>query len=83
MICIILIILGNRWIVSLWTTTPHKQPPLDLTELKDVKIEYPSAVRGETEQRIEYTQVTHHKSKRGGSGYREEFVELHKRESEI
>lgn len=28
---------GNRWIVSLWTATPHKQPPLDLTELEDVR----------------------------------------------
>lgn len=27
---------GNRWLVSIWTATPHKQPPLDLTELKDV-----------------------------------------------
>lgn len=27
---------GNRWLVSIWSATPHKQPPLDLTELKDV-----------------------------------------------
>lgn len=27
---------GNRWLVSIWTATPHKQPPLDFTELKDV-----------------------------------------------
>lgn len=27
---------GNRWLVSLWSATPHLQPPLDLTELKDV-----------------------------------------------
>ncbi|XP_061391165.1 uncharacterized protein LOC133326553 isoform X2 [Musca vetustissima] len=26
---------GNRWLVSIWSATPHKQPPLDLTELKD------------------------------------------------
>nr|XP_029722572.1 uncharacterized protein LOC109420285 [Aedes albopictus]XP_029722573.1 uncharacterized protein LOC109420285 [Aedes albopictus] len=28
---------GNRWLVSIWSATPHKQPPLDLTELKDVR----------------------------------------------
>lgn len=33
---------GNRWIVSLWTATPHKLPPLDLTELEDIEIEYPN-----------------------------------------
>ncbi|XP_067646864.1 uncharacterized protein wrm1 [Eurosta solidaginis] len=26
---------GNRWLVSIWSATPHLQPPLDLTELKD------------------------------------------------
>ncbi|XP_030372887.1 uncharacterized protein LOC115622904 [Scaptodrosophila lebanonensis] len=26
---------GNRWLVSIWSATPHKQPPLDFTELKD------------------------------------------------
>lgn len=26
--------LGNRWIVSLWTTTSHKQPPLDVSDLE-------------------------------------------------
>lgn len=25
---------GNRWLVSIWSATPHKQPPLDLTELE-------------------------------------------------
>lgn len=25
---------GNRWLVPIWTKTPHKQPPLDLTELE-------------------------------------------------
>lgn len=32
---------GNRWIVALFTTGPHHQPPLDLSELEDVKIVYP------------------------------------------
>lgn len=38
-----LIVSGNRWLVSLWTATPHKQPPLDLTELEDIEIEYPNS----------------------------------------
>lgn len=29
-----ILLLGNRWIIPLWTTTPHKQPPLDLKELE-------------------------------------------------
>lgn len=32
---------GNRWLVSLWTATPHKQPSLDYTELKYVHIQRP------------------------------------------
>lgn len=35
---------GNRWIVSLWTATPHQNPPLDLTELEDVGSFYPKSV---------------------------------------
>lgn len=34
---------GNRWIVSFWTATVHKQPPLDLSELQDIEIEYPNS----------------------------------------
>lgn len=37
-------LIGNRWIVSLWTATPHKNPPLDLTELEDVGSFYPKSV---------------------------------------
>lgn len=36
------VMLGNRWIVALYTATAHKQPPLDLSELQDVEIEYPN-----------------------------------------
>ena len=39
---VIKISLGNRWIVTLYTATAHKQPPLDLSELEDVKIEFPN-----------------------------------------
>lgn len=30
--------IGNRWITSLWTATPHQQPPLDYTELEVISI---------------------------------------------
>ncbi|XP_057671585.1 uncharacterized protein LOC130903484 [Diorhabda carinulata] len=32
---------GNRWIVSLWTSTPHQQPSLDYTELQGIEIQKP------------------------------------------
>lgn len=35
---------GNRWIVSLWTATPHKQPALDYTELEYVTSSRPQVV---------------------------------------
>lgn len=41
---------GNRWIVAFWTATAHKQPPLDLTELQDIEIEYPNNYPGEIER---------------------------------
>lgn len=34
---------GNRFLVSLYTVSPHKNPPLDLSELQNVTIDYPSA----------------------------------------
>ncbi|CAO1314278.1 unnamed protein product [Diamesa tonsa] len=63
---------GNRWIVSLWTAGPQ-QPPLDLSELKDVKIDFP------INYPVKYTSVSHQSQRH----QQEEFVELHKRESEI
>lgn len=30
--------IGNRWIVSLWTATPHNQPALDYTELETISV---------------------------------------------
>ncbi|XP_053675140.1 uncharacterized protein LOC128725426 [Anopheles nili] len=83
---------GNRWLVSFWSATPHKQPPLDLTELKDASHFQP--VNPDVERPVEYT-VSHHRPQyqyppatgRGASpqGYhhREEYVELQKRESDI
>jgi len=55
---------GNRWIVALYTATAHKQPPLDLSELQDVEIEYPNKYPGEIEQ-LQYTQKPVQKTKRG------------------
>lgn len=89
---------GNRWLVSIWSVTPHKNPPLDLTELKDVRSFQP--VNPDIERPVEYT-VSHHRPQHqqqyyhhqqqpyggsrggGGGGYPEEYVELHKRESDI
>nr|CAD7398117.1 unnamed protein product [Timema poppensis] len=28
-------VLGNRWLIPIWTKTPNKQPPLDYTELEN------------------------------------------------
>lgn len=84
---------GNRWLVSIWTATPHKQPPLDLTELEDVRIH-------ETLSSVEYAVDSertkfHHtplqpqfsRPPRASPQHhhrQEEFLELHpKRESDI
>jgi hypothetical protein len=77
---------GNRWIVSLWTTTPHLQPPLDLTELKDVKSFLPPSadIERPQEQQVIYQKDTSYGGfGRGKRQFREEFVELQKRESDI
>lgn len=85
---------GNRWIHSLWVVTPHKNPPLDLSELKPannsivypVHHEYPShpypsqgtyypeSVPGDFEAQFD---------SRLGTPQPQEYMELHKRESEI
>ncbi|KAL1502364.1 hypothetical protein ABEB36_007513 [Hypothenemus hampei] len=61
---------GNRWIVSLWTATPHKQPALDYsTELQEITSE---------------NQVVYHYPQQETSPKATEFLELRsKRESEI
>ncbi|CAF4749573.1 unnamed protein product [Pieris macdunnoughi] len=76
---------GNRWIVSIWSTTPHKQPPLDFTELDHdfVPIQYTSY------QPEEYQEVHRHDIEVAPSISRQplttsqEYLELHKRESDI
>jgi hypothetical protein len=74
---------GNRWLVSLWTVSPHQQPPLDLTELKDGS-HFDSGRHFDVERPVEYTahrpqQLQHHQ--RGV--YQQEYIELHKKESDI
>lgn len=61
---------GNRWIQSIWTLTPYKQPPLDLTELEEVATERrANRVVYETSEIPENPQS--------------EYLELHKRESDL
>ncbi|XP_045784956.1 uncharacterized protein LOC123880713 [Maniola jurtina] len=70
---------GNRWIVSIWSATPHKQPPLDFTELESqyqyVQYSYP-------EDRTEYREVPASVSRQPLTAS-QEYLELHKRESDI
>ncbi|XP_017063385.1 uncharacterized protein LOC108102745 [Drosophila eugracilis] len=41
---------GNRWLVSIWSATPHNQPPLDFTELKDAS--YFQGIHPTTHQQV-------------------------------
>ncbi|XP_008553814.1 uncharacterized protein LOC103575710 [Microplitis demolitor] len=74
---------GNRWISSLWTVTPHKYPPLDLSELNsriktqviDEKSYYPPSVVGDEE--LAYP------DSRLDTPLPQEYMELQKRESDI
>lgn len=72
-ITIFLLISGNRWLVSLWTATPHQQPALDYTELQKVEVHHPRVVYyppTELEQPPSPKQPP-------------QYLELQKRESEI
>ncbi|XP_055913806.1 uncharacterized protein LOC129947311 [Eupeodes corollae] len=86
---------GNRWLVSIWSATPHNQPPLDFTELKDAS----HFARTETQHIFneeidsatapihqEHQYQYHHQQERPARPsrqQREEYVELQKRESDI
>ncbi|RZB40132.1 hypothetical protein BDFB_001730 [Asbolus verrucosus] len=48
---------GNRWIASLWTATPHQQPPLDLTELKAVQIPHQIVYLPPPSEKVEYREL--------------------------
>ncbi|XP_045464770.1 uncharacterized protein LOC123674013 [Harmonia axyridis] len=50
---------GNRWLVSLWTATPHQQPPLDYTELKVISVPKDNSELPPTLEfhRVEYSEL--------------------------
>lgn len=62
--------IGNRWIVSLWTATPHNQPSLDYTELQEITVPQQS-------------QVLYHHPTAPQQAEKVEYHELKKRESDI
>lgn len=62
---------GNRWILPIWTQTPYKQPPLDFTELEGVASEYKS------------TRVVYETSETLPEHLDSQYMELHKRESDL
>ncbi|XP_059055279.1 uncharacterized protein LOC131849263 [Achroia grisella] len=71
---------GNRWIVSIWSTTPHKQPPLDLTEL-DIQyrsVQYVKPFISEYHETEVPPSISHQPLTTS-----QEYLELHKRESDI
>ncbi|KAL5291441.1 hypothetical protein ACFFRR_010690 [Megaselia abdita] len=87
---------GNRWLVSIWSATPHKQPPLDYTELEVVSKNRPITTQvfnEDIEAQVPIHQPSHsysqpqrfHRPESRGTQrqQREEYVELQKRESDI
>lgn len=62
---------GNRWLVSLWTATPHNQPSLDYTELQDIQVVHQQQV------------VYHHPPTAPVDPPQVQYLELKKRESDI
>ena len=66
---------GNRLLVSLWTATPHNNPPLDLSEIESQLKNKESQAAQFQQAEIEY-KALHAQS--------QEYMELReKRESEI
>ncbi|KAK0092326.1 hypothetical protein PV326_001685 [Microctonus aethiopoides] len=72
---------GNRWIQSMWVVTPHKNPPLDLSELKPATIQtayiphYPTSEAGDAE--------SSYPDSRLNTPLPQEYMELHKRETSV
>lgn len=56
----VLSIAGNRWILPIWTKTPHLQPPLDYTELEKCP-QPPQQVFDTADVPLEYMELTHKK----------------------
>ncbi|PSN57894.1 hypothetical protein C0J52_00217 [Blattella germanica] len=52
---------GNRWILPIWTKTPHKQPPLDYSELENCPVPPPQQVFDTADAPLEYIELTHKK----------------------
>lgn len=77
---------GNRWIVSIWSTTPHKQPPLDYTELES-NLQHIHYVHPYGDDSEEYRDIHKHSAPTSVSQQpltsSQEYLELHKRESDI
>ncbi|XP_011501386.1 PREDICTED: uncharacterized protein LOC105365026 [Ceratosolen solmsi marchali] len=66
---------GNRWIQSLWTVTPHNNPPLDLSELEKGIKTYKSDIH----EVVQYQQEEIER----GTQQPQQYIELQKRESDI
>lgn len=77
---------GNRWLVSIWSATPHKQPPLDLTELES-NFQQVHYVHPYSEDSEDYSKGPQHNLPPSASQQpltsSQEYLELHKRESDI
>ncbi|KAK9701254.1 hypothetical protein QE152_g30744 [Popillia japonica] len=78
---------GNRWIVSLWTATPHNQPALDYTELEHHIVPH-SVVVHSPKHPFEYSNVEfqHHPVEPDIPTEPEvpaQYIEMKKRESDI
>lgn len=71
------IFLGNRWIQSLWTVSPHNNPPLDLSELEEGLKVYKIVTHEEIQYHPEIIErpETHYQP--------QQYMELQKRESDI
>ncbi|XP_028982025.1 uncharacterized protein LOC107039317 [Diachasma alloeum] len=88
---------GNRWIHPLWVVTPHKNPPLDLTPIRrgfndgvvySLQPGQAYSTRGYPSQGTHYSESVQgdleaQYDSRLGTPQPQEYMELHKRESEI
>lgn len=74
-------LLGNRWILPIWTKTPYRQPPLDLTELEETFAKTPAyEVYGTAEEEDLGIISQERRTDKSGS---KEYLELQKRESDL
>ncbi|CAK1588514.1 unnamed protein product [Parnassius mnemosyne] len=76
---------GNRWIVSIWSATPHKQPPLDFTELESQyhPVKYSHPYHSEDYQEIHKHEPVVPSISQQPLTSSHEYLDLHKRESDI